>query len=422
MRHYYYGWAIVAIGIAVLTLVIGAAIHAFGLFVLPVSREYGLSRAQMNTGMILLNFGMALASPVVGRILDHYPARLVTTASALLFGASFIVLGLSKDLWLSAFVIAVPLAIALVGCGTLTSTLLIARWFTRNRARAMALVSVGFSLGPILVVPMVSMLLPAVGWRQTLIVLGCTIGVCVLLLCTLIRERAEPGVAEPGMEPGMAEPGMASATAPSTAPSMPAPALALRQVIRFPLFWTVALSSAFAFGIQQATIVSMVPFALGAGYTGTQAAALLSVIGAMSISGKLLLAWLGDRFERTALLAFLFALLALTSGALTLAGDYATLLGCCALFGLAMGATTPAFLALLADKFGAASFGVVSGTGSFIATVISAALIRYGGEVYDRTESYRLMFLSFLAVGTVAAVLMGASTSLRQRRASVRPV
>lgn len=404
----YYGWYVVAVGMAVLTLVVGATIHAFGLFVLPVSRDFGLSRAEINTGVILLNFGMAVVSPIIGRILDRRSARMVTVVSALFFAASLMMLGLSHDLRLSAFVMAVPLAIAVVGSGTLTSTTLVARWFAVQRGRAMALAAIGISLGPLLVIPLISVMIGGFGWRQTLIALGLGIGALLLVLSTFLRER--PRVDE-------VEPGAAASPMPSE-PKGAQAALGVKQLLGMPEFWTLALGAAFAFGIQQATLVSLVPFAQGHGYSVTQGATLFSMFGGMAILGKLLLAWVGDRFDRLWLLTALFALLAATNGALMLAQGYAAILACSALLGLASGATTPGFLALIADRFGPASFGTVSGSASFVSTVITAACIRYGGEVFDRTGSYRLMFLSFLVLGIAAALLMLATGRLLRRRAA----
>jgi nitrate/nitrite transporter NarK len=39
-------------------------------------------------------------------------------------------------------------------------------------------------------------------------------------------------------------------------------------------------------------------------------------------------------------------------------------------------------------------------------TIIGAVCVRYAGEVYDRTGSYNLMFITFVAAQVVAAVLM----------------
>lgn len=398
---FYYGWCIVAISVAVLMVITGTAIHAFGLFVLPVSEAFGLSRAEMNTGIILLNFGMAFASPVIGRILDRRSARLVIVFSALLFGLSLVLLGLSHSPWLSGFVMAVPLAIAVVGCGTLTSMTLVARWFSAKRGRALAIATIGISLGPVIMVPVISLMIGSLGWRDSLILLGVVIGALLLMAVPLIRDRPEPD----------AQPERTGRPADASAESqqLPGAGFTVASLLRTSQFWMLALSAAFAFGIQQTIVISLVPFAQGLDYSVTQGATLISAFGGMAILGKLLFAWFGDRFDRARLLTILFGLLGLTSGALILANDYPAILACSAFLGLAAGATTPGYLALMADRFGAASFGTASGTAGFITTMVSAACIRYGGEVFDRTGSYRLMFLSFLILGGLSALLMIAS-------------
>src|SRR5688572_2817195 len=149
-------------------LLVGSTFTAFGLFVVPVSAEFGLSRAEMNTALILLNIGNAAVAPFIGRMLDRFPVRWIMSSCALLFGACLVTLGLSKSITLSAFVFALPLAVALQGTGTLTVTVLLARWFQVQRGRAMALAALGMSFGSIVVTPAVGFLIQAEGWRPTL--------------------------------------------------------------------------------------------------------------------------------------------------------------------------------------------------------------------------------------------------------------
>lgn len=402
----YYGWHIVAISIVVLALAIGGSIQAFGLFVLPASEAYGLTRAQVNTGAILLNVGMALAGPLLGGLIDRKSSRMVMAISAVLFGGSLVMLGLSQNIWLSAAVIAVPLAAAAAGCGTLTSPTLVARWFTVYRARAIAIAMMGISLGPVVVVPLVGALIERLGWRGALVGLGIGIGAVILLLALLVRDRPGPGDVEVRGSEGAA---LAEAPAAAERP------LTAGELLRRPTFWTIALSAALSFGIMQAIIVSLVPFGQGQGLTLVQSASLMSMYGGAAIGGSLLLAWLGDRFDRVVLLAVVTLLFAAAGASLVLAQGYAAILLCAAAIGLGSGAYTPAFLALLADAFGAASFGIANGCSSFLSTLVSAACIWLGGEIFDRTGSYGPMFLSFLALG-VAAFLLLIATRLMLRR------
>lgn len=72
MRRIYYGWFIVAASMLIYMLIIGSTFSVFGLFVQPVSEEFGLSRADMNTGLILLNLGNAALAPFIGQILGEF--------------------------------------------------------------------------------------------------------------------------------------------------------------------------------------------------------------------------------------------------------------------------------------------------------------------------------------------------------------
>jgi MFS family permease len=298
----------------------------------------------------------------------------------------------------------VPLAAAAVGAGTVTAPTLVARWFSVYRGRAMAIAMMGVSLGPVIVVPLIGLLIEAVGWRQSLVIVGAVIGLALLLLALLVRERPGPGDVE--VRAGAARRVDQAETGDGL------PLLGIAALLRLPQFWTIALSTSLAFAIIQVVIVSLVPYGQQEGLSLAQGASLMSMYGVSAIAGALLLAWLGDRFDRLTLLVGLMALFAVAGALFQWATAYPAMLACTGFFGVIAGMITPAFLALLADRFGAASFGTVNGTASFLSTVISAACIRAAGEMYDRTGSYSLTFLSIGAVGALAAVTMFATNPL----------
>src|SRR5688572_27889692 len=98
-------------------VLIGSTFASFGVFVLPVSAELMLSRADMNSALILKNLGNAIFAPIIGRLLDRVRTRLVMIVCAIIFTLSFITLGLSRSLWLSAIVMGVGIPIAYMGAG-----------------------------------------------------------------------------------------------------------------------------------------------------------------------------------------------------------------------------------------------------------------------------------------------------------------
>lgn len=396
-----HGWVIVGISVVLLVLTVGTTAYAFGLFVLPVSHEFGLSRANVNTGLIVLNVGIAAFSPFVGRLLDSTSVRLVLGLSGAAFVAGFVVLALSRNIWLSAAMLAGPIALGVVGVGTLTTTALVARWFTAQRGRAMAIAATGFSLGSIVVVPPVGFLIASLGWRPTLIVEAMVIGLIIVAVLPLVRnpppERTPKDVIADRAPDG------------GSGPTGPLPTARLLQN---PVFWMITGSLGLTFGVLQTIVVSLIPHAQESGMSIAQAASLVSIYGAMALAGKVALAWVGDRIDRTVLLAILFGLVALVSSALLIAHSYPALVVNSAIIGCAAGAMTPAFTALLADRFGAASIGTAYGTAMTILAIISAACIRIGGEIYDRTGSYDAMFIAFGAAGALATLVMFTSRAV----------
>jgi MFS family permease len=358
----------------------------------------------MNTGMIILNFGMAFAAPVMGRVLDLYPARAVVAASAACLGLSLVALGLSQNIWLSAAVLGIPLAIGIVGSGTLTAMTLVARWFTVHRGRAIAVTAIGMSLGSVVLPPLVGTLVSSFSWRTALMLLGCLLGGATLAMVPFIKDRPGPLDVEPGSDCTLLD-GTAVVVGAASQP------IRTSQLLRTRDFWTITLSGALTFGALQTISLSLVPLAQAHGLSVTEAATLLSVVGGTAIVGKLALAWLGDRLNRRALLVSLFGLVMLSSGALMISESRSALLICSALLGLAAGAIHPAFLALLADRFGPVSFGTVNGAATFFMSTIGAACIRFGGEVFDRTGTYDAMFATFIVLGAASVILMVVSRS-----------
>lgn len=386
-------WHVVAVAMAANMLVTGATYSAFGLFVLPVSSEYDLSRANMNTVMILLNVGMASAAPILGRMLDRFPPHRVMLASAVTFGASFACLGLSHSIFLSAVVVVLPLAVAVQGCGSLTMSVLIARRFTAQRGRAMALSVVGMSLGSVVMVPIIGYLIESRGWRSALLAIGLFGGSVLAGMSFLVRPRANEG------------------RVPSDSAQRRTP-MRVVSALRMAQFWIIALAFGLALGVTQTLVVSLVPHAQHRGLTVMEATSLVSIMGSAAIAAKLLLAVVADRIEKPLLLFALFIVGAMLNVALLVSDGYMLLMVCAATLGVGVGAVAPLFYAFLADRFGAVSFGTVRGLMVPVTAILSAVGIRLGGEIFDRSGSYDWMFLSFVAAQIVAAMLILATRSM----------
>ena len=408
MRRVYHGWYVVAMAMAIYTVLIGSTFSAFGVFVIPVSKELMLSRADINTALILKNLGNAIWAPLIGRLLDRVHAKPVMIVCAIVFALSFIVLSLSRSLWLSALIIGVGIPIAYLGAGSLTNTLLVARWFKAQRGRAMLLAGVGTSLGTMIGAPAAGFLVEAYGWRIALIIIGSAVGTLLFTFGLIVRERPGPNDVEVARGP-------ASTAAASDQDQSATSPIKVTVLLRTPHFWTIALSTSMAFAASQGVIVSLVPFAQGSGFSMLQATSLVSVLGGAAIAGGLCFSIIADKVDRVVLLSGMFVLEALVNAALLLDKDYFTLLACAGTLGVVSGIVVASFYALLADRFGTASFGTVRGTTFMLTGTLGMISVRFAGEVYDRTGAYDVMFGTFVISHLVAAVLMFATRFSRGR-------
>jgi MFS family permease len=410
VKQVYYGWYVVAMALVIFTVLTGSTFAAFGVFVIPVSAEFILSRAAMNTALIFKNLGNAVFAPVIGRVLDKVPTRPVMIVCSIIFALSFIGLGLSHSLWLSALIMFIGIPSAYLGAGSLTNTLLVARWFTVQRGRAMMLAGIGTSLGTMIGAPAAGFLVQDYGWRTALILIGATIGALLLLFALTIRTRPGPDDVELGSGPVAAD----QTTVRDGPAALP---ISVTDLLLTPHFWTIALSTSMAFAASQAVIVSLVPFASESGLSMIKATSLVSVLGAMAIIGGLCASTIADKVDRILVMSSLFILYSLVNAALWLDKSYPTLLVCSGILGLVSGVIVATFYALLADRFGTASFGTVRGTAFLLTGTLGMVAVRFAGEVYDRTHGYDFMFATFVVSYLVAAMLMFSTRFIGSRPA-----
>jgi len=396
----FHGWWIVAAGFVCTALLIGSTTYSFGLFVAPITAEFGLSRANANLGFIALLIGFALWAPLAGRLLDRVPARRVMAGGALLFAGGFALIAASRTPLPMALAILGPVAAGTVAGGALAANTIAARWFQRRRGRALGVLAVATSAGGFLMPPLIAAMMQAWGWRSALVVQGLLVATLAIgVAWTLIRDRPE--------ELGLSADGHATPldALPAATTSQDG-AWTFGRLLRTRNFWLLSCGAGILLGADQALLSSMIPYGTDAGLTPTQASLLVSSLTFSAILGKLVIGALADRIDKRLLFcavaacnfAFLCILLA--------SPGYATLLVACAIIGLAIGGTYPLWTTLAADCFGTASFGAVLGTMNLLMVPFSIMAVRYIGEVFDRTGSYGPAFVTFMATAVVSVLLI----------------
>ena len=86
----YYGWYMVAVVFTVTMVRVGFNGHFFGIFLKPMSQEFGWTRA-VTTGAVttgtLIAAGLGI---VMGRVLDRYGPRWLLVGACAILGAAFV--------------------------------------------------------------------------------------------------------------------------------------------------------------------------------------------------------------------------------------------------------------------------------------------------------------------------------------------
>ena len=232
----FYGWIILVVaGIGVFSAGPSQS-YAIGVFVVPLSRDLGISNATLATIYGVATLAAASASLVAGRLIDRLGTRPVLLGAAGLlalscaaFGRVQGVVGLTVGF----------MAFRMLGMGSimLACSNLVSQWFSRRRGVALSLMSLGFGASMALHPPLAQWLVDTVGWRQAWIWLGLlTGGVLIPLVALLVHDRPEQVGLTPDGE---------TRDAPATAGPGPVTGLTLREALRSRAFHIIVVATFF---------------------------------------------------------------------------------------------------------------------------------------------------------------------------------
>jgi MFS family permease len=124
----------------------------------------------------------------------------------------------------------------------------------------------------------------------------------------------------------------------------------------------------------------------------------------MALPGRLIFTPLGDKVPRAYLTAFIFSLQALALVVLLTAQSTAGIFLYVVLFGAGFGAVTPMRAALIAEFYGPAHYGSISGVLALCVTIARALGPVSVGLAFDRFGSYTVPFWLLVGVSLAAAV------------------
>ncbi len=395
----YWGWVMVAALGVTECVSYGVLSYAFAIFLHPMERDLGWSRAQLTGAFSVAWLVAGLAAVPLGRWIDRHGARLVMTAGSLL--AALLLVAWSRvDRLASFYAIWLGLGLACAAVLYEPAFAVVATWFDRRRTSALTLLTFLGGLASVVFVPLASWLVQRHGWRGALVWLAAILAaVTVPAHALLLRRRPQDhGLLPDGALVCRNRRSRASTT------YQPKPSLATSQALGSRSFAYLSVAFALSTMASTAMTVHLVPLLLDRGQPPAFAAAAMAGVGLMALPGRLVFTPLGGRWPRAAVTASIFAAQALAMAALLGSGSTTAVWVFVALFGAGFGAITPARAALVAELYGASSYASISGV---MALVLAAAraVAPLGASLLERAGGYGAVLLVVLAMSLASGVL-----------------
>jgi len=367
---------------------------SFSVFLVPLVEEFHWSRGLTAGAQSISTIVQGLLAPVAGILVDRFgPRRVILTGAVLLSGASLLGATIHSAWELYLYTGALGAA-GLVGLGPVPMGVLISRWFSERRGRAVGVAFSGMGFGVFVMGPLAQWLIAVAGWRVASAVLGLG-ALCVLVPIVWIGAR-DP------------VPASARAGGSSRAGELPAPApdWTLKRAVATRTFWALWLANMCTPLAVFSVTTHQVAFAIDRGFEPMLAASVFGVMGLMSILGRAGFGLAADRFGGPLAATVSYGCTAGGSLALlALESDQRAgwLVAYALLFGLGFGARGPIITVMASDLFGGRRLGVIYGALGLGNGFGGAIGPWFGGVVHDVMGSYRLVFLAsvvFCALGS----------------------
>ncbi len=388
--YIFYGWYIVgaAGGIQMLSGLLW--MQSYGAYVVLLQEEFGWSKTLVAGAFALTRIESGILGPLQGWLVDRFGPRIILRIGILLFGIGFILFSQIETLltfYLTFALIAVGSSLG----GFATVMVSLVNWFSRHRAKAVALSQIGYSFGG-LAVPIVILCLEAFGWRTTAFISGLMVLCVGLPLVQLVKHRPD--------EAGEVADGVSDETARVDKNFFDAEQdFTARQAMRTRAFWLISIGHACALLTVSAVMVHLVPHLTeGLGYSLPQAGLVVALMTAFQMAGQIAGGYLGDRFNKRYLC--IACMSAHTAGLVMVAfaSSTAMVVAFAVLHGLAWGVRGPLMVALRADYFGPSSFGTIMGFSSLIVMLGMSTGPIFAGYMADIYGNYEIGF-TVLAIG-----------------------
>ena len=328
---FFYGWVVLACLCCAGFARQGPAVATLSIFVEPLTREFGWSRAALSGAVSLGGVLAALSTPLIGPLLDRSGPRLTLCVAVLVTGVAMLLLSLTQSLLVFYLLFCIarmnwagPFDLGIYGG--------VNNWFVVRRAFATSVATVA-QLSGLVAMPLIAQLaMRQHGWRGGWLAIGTvTLLIGFLPVCLFMVRRPEDMALRPD----------GRSTGTSLAASAPADvteaSFSRSEAIRTSAFWLLLLYTVLVYPVQAGVSLHQAAHLIERGIGPTTAATTISAFSLMSAVASIACGLLPRRLPTRYPLAVTGGFL--TAGTFAMIGIASTTQGyvAAALFGVGIG-------------------------------------------------------------------------------------
>ncbi|MCJ2188511.1 MFS transporter [Novosphingobium beihaiensis] len=353
---------------------------AMGLFIGPISSEFGWSRTLTASGVSITALLTFLFSPLFGVFIDKWGVRRMALPGLVLMAgviSSLSLLDGSVWQWFAiwaAYTVAALMTKSTVWTASANST------FDAGRGLALGLVLSGAALAQAFAPPVAEYLIRVHGWRMAFVWMAVGWGSVAVLMCLLwLRDGYEISRKQREANPEQAK----------SRALLDVPGLTVPQALRDPALWRIAISTFVIMTVTIGLVVHQIPILTEAGFSRETAALYAIPAGLSGIAGKLITGSLLDRFPARWVGGLTIGATAVSFLLLLMPGAPAwAMIAALMINGYAGGTKLQLVGYLTAAYSGMRKFGAIFGLMASLIAAGSGLGPVLGGVIYDVWHSY----------------------------------
>jgi len=389
---FFYGYVIVFICFVNMLLMFGT-FYSFGVFFKPLAADFGWTRATTSGAYSLGMFLSGLLAIVMGKLTDRFGPRIVLTISGFLFGLGFLLMSRVSTIWQLYLFYGVVVGVGLSG-GFVPPLSTVARWFVKRRGIMTGFVVAGIGVGTLIIPPVATWLIASWDWSTAYLVIGAVVFVLIILSAQFLKFDPRRMGLLPDGESEEAAGGNLHARGSS-----------FHQAMGSWQLW-VLFSILFCFGYCLHNVIAHIAnHVTDLGYSAAVGAAVLSVVGGLSIAGRIATGSITDRLGSKPPLIVNLILMAAAFFWLLAAGELWMFYLFAVVLGFAYGGLAAMESPIVAELFGLSSHGVIMGVASFGYTLGGAVGPLVAGGIFDAFGDYQIAFLVCAVVAVLGIIL-----------------